>query len=77
MQPPPEVEKPLRIFTLFVGALPAVHFDEFATKDDPFYAEERKVFVKLAETFKLVPKGSAYETAVKDTSTSPGGNKVP
>jgi hypothetical protein len=76
-EPPSEMERPVRLFTLFVGALSPVQFDEFATKDDPFDAEERKVFVKLAEAFKLVPKGAASGTAVTNPSASGGGGSTP
>jgi hypothetical protein len=77
LQPPPELEKVARIFTLFVGALTAAQFDEFMTKDVPFDAEERKVFVRLAEAFKVVPKGAASGTAAADPSTSSGGAAAP
>jgi hypothetical protein len=77
LEPQPDMEKPVRIFTLFVEALSPAQFDEFATKDVPFDAEERKVFIKLAEAFKLVPKGAACGTAVTNTSTCEGGGPTP
>jgi hypothetical protein len=77
LQPPPELEKVVRIFTLFVGALTAAQFDEFMAKDVPFDAEERKVFIKLAEAFKLVPKGATSGTAATNPSTSSGGAAAP
>jgi hypothetical protein len=77
LQPPPELAKVAQIFTLFVNALTAAQFDEFMTKEIPFDAEERKVFVRLAEAFKVVPKGAASGTAATDPSTSSGGAAAP
>jgi len=72
LQPPPELEKVARIFTLFVGALTPAQFDEFMTKDVPFNIEERKIFVKLAEAFKVMPRGATCGKGKDDSPTSSG-----
>jgi len=77
LEPPTEMEKSVRLFTLFVSALPPAQFDEFTTKDDPFDGEERKVFVKLAEALKVVPKGPVRGTEPTNPAASGGGGITP
>jgi hypothetical protein len=55
--PPFELAVALKIFRLFVGALPKEQYAEFVTQNEPFTAEERVAFAKLAEFLKLAPEG--------------------
>ncbi len=55
--PPVELAVPTKIFRLFVGALQKEQYADFVTKDEPFTAEERVAFGRLAEFLKLAPAG--------------------
>ena len=70
LTPPITLAKPVKIFHLFVGALSHQQYDELLAGDIPYNELERQAFVKLAETFKLVP--SASKDATTKTNKEPG-----
>jgi hypothetical protein len=63
LNPPVTLAKPARMFQLFAGALTRPEYDDLLAGDVPFNAEEREAFVKLAETFNLVPPPVQTPTA--------------
>jgi hypothetical protein len=70
LEPPTTLAKPTKIFHLFVGALSRQQYDELVNGDVAFNPAEKQAFVKLAETFKLVP--SASKDATTKTNKEPG-----
>ena len=70
LAPPTTLDKPIRIFNLFVGALSRQQYDDLLVGDVPFDQAEKDAFVKLAETFKLVPPAS--KDAAAKTNKEPG-----
>ena len=66
LTPPITLAKPVRIFHLFVGALSHQQYEDLLVGDVPFDQAEKDAFVKLAETFNLVPP------PVPSTAAKPG-----
>ncbi len=55
LTPPTTLAQRTRLFQLFLGALSRQQYDDLLVGENPFNKEERQAFVKLAETFNLVP----------------------
>lgn len=71
---PITLAKPTKIFHLFVGALSRQQYDELVNGDVAFNPAEKEAFVKLAETFNLVPPPS--KDAPAKAQTGPGTGPV-
>jgi hypothetical protein len=70
LAPPITLSKPIRIFQLFMGNLSRQQYEELVNGDVAFNPAEKDAFVKLAETFNLVPLASKDATA--KTNKEPG-----
>ena len=66
LDPPTEMATTMKIFKLFVTALPREQYDELVTKSGPLTPAERTAFAKLAEHLKLAPEGAAAPPPMAD-----------
>jgi hypothetical protein len=69
LDPPTDMVKIIKIFTLLVKALSRDQYDRLITTDDPLTPAERTAFGRLAEHLNLAPKGAVAAPPMVDSKS--------